>query len=89
MENIMIPGENDIKQWIKEAIREYFAEFPLVSQIENKAAVPMTRKEIADFLKISLVTLHDWMNKGLPYHKQQGKVYFFLDEVIGYIKQSA
>ena len=46
----------------------------------------LSRKEIAFFLDISLVTLHDWMRRGLPSHKQRGRVYFMRSEVLQYIK---
>jgi predicted DNA-binding transcriptional regulator AlpA len=86
MITVLIPDEKDIKQWIKEALREYFEETSFTpSTAEQTGELLLTRKEIAGFLKISLVTLHDWMKKGLPNHKQQGKVYFMRSEVLDYI----
>ena len=35
---------------------------------------------------ISLVTLTDWMKRGLPFHRQRGRVYFIRSEVVEYIK---
>ena len=46
------------------------------------------RKEIAGKLRISLVTLNDWVKRGLPSHKQRGKVYFLYSEVMDYIKKN-
>jgi predicted DNA-binding transcriptional regulator AlpA len=87
MISLLIPDEKDIKQWIKEALREYFEETAFTqSTVEQNGEPLLTRKEIAEFLKISLVTLHDWMKKGLPNHKQQGKVYFMRSEVMDYIR---
>src|SRR5437588_4237940 len=59
---------------------------------ETAAASPgeehlLGRKEIAQHLRISLVTLHDWMKRGLPYHKQRGKDYILHSEVMPYIKK--
>lgn len=51
---------------------------------EEKTLV--NRRDIAKFLKISLVTLNDWVNRGLPSHKQRGRVYFDKQEVKEYIK---
>ena len=48
----------------------------------------LNRKEIAQFLRISLVTLTDWMKRGLPSHKQRGRVYFIKSEVLDYIKEN-
>jgi hypothetical protein len=45
------------------------------------------RKEIAAFLRISLVTLIDWTKHGLPSHKQGGRIYFDKKEVLDYIKE--
>ena len=86
MITLLIPDEKDIKQWIKEALREYFEETAFTQSTAEQNGEPLlTRKEIAEFLKISLVTLHDWMKKGLPNHKQPGKVYFIRSEVLDYI----
>lgn len=56
--------------------------------IENKANedVFFNRKEIANFLRVSLVTLNDWVYRGLPSHKQRGRDYFNKNEVKECIK---
>lgn len=46
----------------------------------------LERVEVAKMLRISLVTLNDWVKRGLPSHKQRGKVYFLFAEVMGYFK---
>lgn len=85
METLFIPNENDFKRWIKEAVKEYFD-----SSNPTKTVQPMeellNRKETAAFLRISLVTLNDWVNRGLPSHKQRGRVYFEKKEVLEYIR---
>lgn len=87
METIIIPCESEMKQWIKEAIKEYFEERdPYDHGIKDDGEHLLSRKEIADFLDISLVTLHDWMKRGLPSHKQRGRVYFIRSEVMDHIK---
>jgi len=88
METFFISSENDFKRWIKEAIKESFTR----DSKQEKASISETkqpllnRKEIASILNISLVTLTEWMKKGLPYHKPNRRVYFLKDEVIDYIK---
>jgi phage terminase Nu1 subunit (DNA packaging protein) len=47
----------------------------------------LNRKEIAGFLRVSLVTLNDWIKRGLPSHKQRGRIYFDKKEVLDYIKE--
>jgi predicted DNA-binding transcriptional regulator AlpA len=85
---LFIPDENDFKRWIKEAVSEYFQESSFnsnkVSESQDKL---LDRKEIANLLRISLVTLTDWIKRGLPSHKQRGRVYFIKSEVLEFIRQ--
>ena len=48
----------------------------------------MQRKEVAIRLRIFLLSLSDWVKKGLPSHKQRGRVFFLYTEVMGYIKKN-
>jgi excisionase family DNA binding protein len=87
METLFIPNENDFKRWIKEAVKEFFQDSTTRGkENEQKEDDLLNRKEIAKFLRISLVTLNDWVNRGLPSHKQRGRVYFDKTEVKEYIK---
>jgi predicted DNA-binding transcriptional regulator AlpA len=88
MSTFYIPNEDDIRHWIKEAIQEFLEE-ALSKTIPPQPSGDeqlLCRKEIAGVLGISLVTLHDWMNRGLPCHKQRGRVYFIRSEVMEYVK---
>lgn len=90
MDTLFIPNENDFRRWIREAVKE------CLENTSAKSAQPLTeqeeplltRKEIAGIFRISLVTLHDWMKRGLPSHKQRGRVYFLRSEVMEYVKQN-
>jgi len=42
---------------------------------------------IAEFLRISLVTLTNWTKREVPFHCQGGRVYFDKKEVLDYIKE--
>ncbi len=55
---------------------------------DEKADLLISRKEIAQYLGISLVTLTDWMKRGLPFHKVNGRVYFQRSEVLEYVKSN-
>ncbi len=90
MDTLFIPNENDFRRWIREAVKECLENTPIKSTSpENPDEEPLlTRKEIAGIFRISLVTLHDWMKRGLPSHKQRGRVYFLRSEVMAYVKQS-
>ena len=88
MNTLFISTENDFKTWITEAVKESLS----VSEAQNEKASNLaqepliSRKEVGQFLGISLVTLHDWMKKGLPNHKVNGRVYFQRSEVLEYVK---
>ena len=89
METLFIPNENDFKKWVKEAVKESVQD--ILSNEKMKDREPddlLNRKEIANFLRISLVTLTDWIKRGLPSHKQRGRVYFMKSEVLDYIKEN-
>ena len=88
MTTFYLPTEEDIRRWIREAITECLNE-ALIKRIPDRPPGEeqlLCRKEIAGLLGISLVTLHDWINRGLPCHKQRGRVYFIRAEVIDYVK---
>src|SRR5581483_5085580 len=89
MPTLYVPNEDDVRRWIKEAITEFLNE-ALVKNIPSQPTDDeeqlLCRKEIAGLLDISLVTLHDWINRGLPCHKQRGRVYFIRSEVMDYVK---
>ena len=88
MPTLYVPTEEDVRRWIKEAIAEYLND-ALSKYVPDPPAdeeLLLCRKEIAGLLGISLVTLHDWMNRGLPCHKQRGRVYFICSEVMDYVK---
>jgi len=88
MDTVYIPTENDFKKWVKEAVSEYFhgcLQYSTTSENEDQCL--LNRKEIAAFLRVSLVTLTDWMKRGLPSHHQRGRVYFDKKEVLNYIKE--
>jgi len=61
MNNLFIPTEDDFRRWIKEAVTESLANAALKKPADEKDSQLLSRKEIAAFLGISLVTLTDWM----------------------------
>jgi hypothetical protein len=90
MDTLYIPNENDFRRWIKEAVQEGLdkAAAKNLSPATTEEEPLLSRKEVAGIFRISLVTLHDWMNRGLPCHKQRGRVYFIRAEVMEYVKQT-
>jgi DNA-directed RNA polymerase specialized sigma24 family protein len=89
METFYIPSEHDFKKWIKEAVKECLEEsLTKAKPLNSIEGELMSRKEIANKLKISLVTLNSWVNRGLPSYKQRGRVYFIYSEVMEHIKKN-
>ena len=87
METLFIPNENDFKRWIREAVKECMLDSSQKLSInENNEELFLNRAEISKLLRISLVTLTDWIKRGLPSHKQRGRVYFIKSEVMDYIR---
>lgn len=87
METFNIPTETDFRRWIKEVVKECLAEHLRNNEATPKEEVLLNRKEAARILRVSLVTLTDWMKRGLPYHKQRGRIYFVECEIMEYIKR--
>lgn len=88
MATIVIPTEEEIKKWVKDAVKESLETAkPKEVLVTNVQEGFLSRKEIAQKLDISLGTLHNWMKQGLPSHKQQGRVYFLYSEVGEYISK--
>ena len=88
MGNLIIITESDFKKWVKEAVNECILEANQAVQ-DNPKSIDglLNRDEIANFLRISLVTLTDWVKRGLPSQKQRGRVSFDKEEVLSYIRE--
>jgi excisionase family DNA binding protein len=90
MQSFNFPQEEDFKRWVREVIREELAKSANHVKLGINLADEqlITRKETAAYLKISLVTLNDWMKRGLPFHRKRGRVLFIKSEVLQYMKGS-
>jgi Helix-turn-helix domain len=84
MDTFFIPNEEDFKRWIREALVEYFRTAGAVASVPDEPL--LSRVEAAALLDISLVTLTDWVKRGLPSHKQRGRVYFTRSGIMTYLK---
>jgi excisionase family DNA binding protein len=88
MEAFFITSEADLKRLMQEVIREEFKN--LLPDLQKQPVIPddslMTRVEMARYLKISLVTLTDWVKRGLPCIRKGGRVLFQKSEVLTAIK---
>jgi excisionase family DNA binding protein len=92
MEILNIPQEEDIKKWVGEVVRdELRVLIPLIKNCSKLGDEPfLTRHEIAAYLRISLVTLSDWVKRGLPEHRKRkrGRVLFIKEEVLQWVKEN-
>ena len=90
---IFIPKEEDFRRWIKEEIRASVRELLnelKPNQMEAEDINPLiSRADTAKMLGISLVTLTDWVKRGLPRHKQRGRDYFMKSEILDYLKSES
>lgn len=75
--------QDAVREEIKTALKEVQ---PEPKKEEDKL---LTKKEMAELLDISLVTLTDWMKKGLPYLRLNKRIYFRKEEVLDAMSQSA
>ena len=89
MTNISLPQEDDFKRWVREALREELNQSSIPAARQAPEETLLSRQQIAAELGISLVTLTDWMKKGLPYLRLNGRVYFKRTEVIASMKHNA
>lgn len=92
METLIITSEADLKGFIREVIREELTSALSQCRCENRQTdeAVTTRKEIAVYLRISLVTLASWVKRGLPMHKKKkgGRVLFIKSEVLQWVKDN-
>jgi excisionase family DNA binding protein len=87
MDALFIPTENDFRKWIRDAVKECLENtLPKNPTVAEREDPLVSRKEIAQYLGISLVTLTEWMKRGLPFHKVRGRVFFQRSEVLEYVK---
>jgi hypothetical protein len=64
IDSLFVPTENDFRKWILDAVKECLENTPPTKSppTGEKEDLLISRKEIAQYLGISLVTLADWMN---------------------------
>ena len=74
-----------IRQAVRAELQEHFKtggrQLPNVEKL-------LSKQELAAELGVSLVTLTDWMKKGLPYLRLHKRVYFRKSEVLNAMQQT-
>lgn len=91
MASIVVLEENELRKLVKESVAEAL-HLSITKPGENglpSAEEPLlSRQQMASELNISLVTRTDWMKKGLPYLRLNGRVYFRRSEVIASMRHN-
>lgn len=78
-----IINEQALNQCIRDAVRAELSEhFRTGSNQLPKEEQLLSKQELADELGISLVTLTDWMKKGLPFLRLHKRVFFERSKVL-------
>lgn len=91
MSSIVVLEESELRKLVKESMAEVLHSGQSRSSENglNSAEEPLlSRQQMAAELNISLVTLTDWMKKGLPYLRLNGRVYFRRSEVIASMRHN-
>jgi predicted DNA-binding transcriptional regulator AlpA len=78
-----------LSRCIREAVRAEFQEHFRTSGGQSPQDERLlSKQELAAELGVSLVTLTDWMKKGLPFLRLHKRVYFKKSEVINAMQQT-
>ena len=89
---MVVCAEEDLRRIVTEIIREELSRaLALLNNFRPVSEeVLLTRTEMAKFLRISLVTLGDWVKRGLPVHRKRkrGRVLFIKEEVLAWVRQN-
>ena len=77
-----------LSQCIREAVRaELHEHFKTGNSLPAEERL-LSKQELAAELGVSLVTLTDWMKKGLPFLRLHKRVYFKKSEVLKIMQQN-
>jgi len=81
---MQIINDEALSQCIRNAVRaELQQHFTTGGSQPPDSEKLLSKQELAAELGVSLVTLTDWMKKGLPYLRLHKRVYFKKSEVLG------
>lgn len=73
-----------IKDAVREELQEHFKTGVKPPSLEERL---LSKQELAAELGLSLVTLTDWIHKGLPFLRLHKRVYFKMSEVLKIMQQ--
>ncbi|MGY4538759.1 hypothetical protein ACVW0P_003181 [Mucilaginibacter sp. UYNi724] len=86
---MQIINHEALSQCIRDAVRaELQQHFKTGGNSPPDSEKLLSKQELAAELGVSLVTLTDWMKKGLPYLRLHKRVYFKKSEVLSAMQQT-
>jgi len=86
---MQIINHEALSQCIRDAVRaELQQHFKTSGSQPPDSEKLLSKQELAAELGVSLVTLTDWMKKGLPYLRLHKRVYFKKSEVLNAMQQT-
>ena len=86
---MQIINQEALSQCIRDAVRaELQQHFKTGGSQPPDAEKLLSKQELAAELGVSLVTLTDWMKKGLPFLRLHKRVYFKKSEVLNTMQQT-
>lgn len=89
MGSIVVLEEAELRKLVKECVAEVLeVNKPGENGVPSTEEPLLSRQQMAAELNISLVTMTDWMKKGLPYLQLNGRVYFRRSEVIASMRHN-
>jgi len=77
-----------LSQCIRDAVRAELQQHSKSGSQPPDLEKFLSKQELAAELGVSLVTLTDWMKKGLPYLRLHKRVYFKKSEVLNAMQQT-
>jgi excisionase family DNA binding protein len=87
MQNIILSpiSIDDLEALIRKCVKEEAGSSEVSGDSEAKEDEFLTTQEAADFLKVSLVSIHTWKReRGLPYYRVGRSIRFLKRDLIGF-----
>ena len=76
-----------LSQCIRDAVRAELQDHFRTGEYPQQDERLLSKQELAEDLGVSLVTLTDWMKKGLPFLRLHKRVYFKKSQVLEIMQQ--
>lgn len=83
--NISLDVTSQFMEQFEQSIKESVAQAVKNLAIEERI---MTKKEVAQFFKVSIPTLESFMREGLPYFQHGQVIRFLFSEVVAWSKNN-